>query len=435
MAGETNDTLYSVTLTKISFDEDKERVAGVLGKMAKNLTPDRIVERLDNLPWTLTRKASRQTATRLAQQLEQAGAKVRVEPPLEIEPIAKRAPTAPQEPKPIEPKHAPPAYRPTAPLTDGEIPSIKPLSLAGILDRSFQICKENFWPLFGILAIPFVAIFALFLIIALIAAAAGFAAFGIGGKDASIGAAAIVGVMFGLGALVVIFVLFYLSQGAIVHAVSQVYLGRKIGITASYRFIWERAGKFILTSLQMALIVMAGMMGLFIVGLALFGLFYLITGSGWWSAIFWIPLFLIPTYAIPKLMLFDKVVVIEDLAYMKALQRSWELVSGKGEGSWPRGYWLKLIVLLHVFLFINIAISMIFFIPTYALELMAPKFLLIAVKIFSQIINNIASLIASMFGSVCLVVFYYDIRNRKEGFDLRMAVDGGAARDRFQMRS
>jgi hypothetical protein len=28
--------------------------------------------------------------------------------------------------------------------------------------------------------------------------------------------------------------------------------------------------------------------------------------------------------------------------------------------------------------------------------------------------------IGGIFGAVCLVVYYYDIRNRKEGFDLKM---------------
>jgi len=49
-----------------------------------------------------------------------------------------------------------------------------------------------------------------------------------------------------------------------------------------------------------------------------------------------------------------------------------------------------------------------------------PESLSTVAKVVSQIITNAGSLIASLFGSVGVVVFYYDIRNRKEGFDLSM---------------
>jgi hypothetical protein len=129
---------------------------------------------------------------------------------------------------------------------------------------------------------------------------------------------------------------------------------------------------------------------------------------------------LIPAYGITKLLLFDKAVIIENVAYVKALRRSWTLVSGKAEGSWPRGYFLRLIILLHLFIFINIAISLLFGTPAALIAALFPESLKLVGEVVAQLLKNTGSLVAGLFGSVCIVVFYYDIRNRKEGFDLRM---------------
>jgi len=40
--------------------------------------------------------------------------------------------------------------------------------------------------------------------------------------------------------------------------------------------------------------------------------------------------------------------------------------------------------------------------------------------VVQQLLSNFGGVIGGIFGGVCLVVFYYDIRSRKEGFDLKM---------------
>ena len=64
-------------------------------------------------------------------------------------------------------------------------------------------------------------------------------------------------------------------------------------------------------------------------------------------------------------------------------------------------------------------ISMLFQAPITIATILLPHYELVG-KILGQVTSNLANVIAGLFNSVCMVVFYYDIRNRKEGFDLKM---------------
>jgi hypothetical protein len=213
--------------------------------------------------------------------------------------------------------------------------------------------------------------------------------------------------------------LFYLSQGAIIYAVSSIYLGRDVLVKEAYRFVLGRLGRFFLTSCLMALAAFGFVAFSAIIGGLLFGAFRVATSSGWWSAVTWPLLALISMYGITKLLLFDKVVIIEDVAYGKALKRSWDLLTGKADSPWPRGYFLRLVILLNLFFLVNIAINIVFRTPAaiFSVLVSEPQWL---GAIVNQVFTSIGSLVAGVFGSVGLVVFYYDIRNRKEGFDLKM---------------
>jgi hypothetical protein len=208
----------------------------------------------------------------------------------------------------------------------------------------------------------------------------------------------------------------------VIHAVAGIYSGKAVGVADSYRFVFRRLGRFVLTSMLFVLVILLLVAVPAVVGAALYFLFKVLTPSGWWSVLLW-PLLLIPlAYAFPKLMLWDKVVIIEDLAYMKALTRSWDLVTGKAESPWPRGYFIRLIILLHLFLLIYVGVSLVFETPGALLTYLTPQSIKILGRILGQLLSSAGGLVAGIFMSVCLVVFYFDIRTRKEGFDLQMLV-------------
>jgi hypothetical protein len=296
---------------------------------------------------------------------------------------------------------------------------LEPLTLGGILDRAFTLCRNYFWKLVAIAVIPFVVTLGVLLGAGLILLLAGLTSWAaLGGK--SIYFLIIMGIAILIPVVIILVLVTYLSQGALIYAVSQVYLGREIVVRDSYGFVFDRLGRFVLTSFLFILACFA--MGLFaaFLGLVLFYVFRTVTGTGWWSILTWPFLLIIPTYAIPKWSLFDKVVIIEDRAYVDALQRSWELVGGKADAPWPRGYWLRLVILFHVFIFIVIAVTTLVLPVELIVTALLPDSLKIVGTGFGQLLSSIGNVIAELYVSVCLVIFYYDIRIRKEGFDLQM---------------
>lgn len=446
MNGQPREVLYTVAIQALESDAARKRVAEELVRVTRNLPPDKILARLASLPWVLTRNASEKNAARLQAMLEKAGATVAVIPPLPARPgpeieLAPIQPEARLFPPSVAPagagsagiergadpgsarsvplQPAPPNQRMTESYEEpaDDLPPIEPLTIGGILDRTFQICKAHFWKLLAIVGIPWVITAAITLGLALVVGIVGLTAHNLGHFAPWI---LIVGGIAVIPSVVIVLVgLFYLAQGAMIYAVSMMYLGKKILVKEAYRFVLSRLGRFFLTSCLFTLAAFGFVLAPLLIGVILYFLFKALTSSGWWSAIAWLPLSVIPMYGIAKLLLFDKVVIIEDDAYVKALTRSWNLLSGKAEGSWPRGYFVRLVVLLNLFILINMAISILFRVPGVVVSVLIsePQWL---GTIINQVLSSLASIIAGVFGSVCMVVFYYDIRNRKEGFDLKM---------------
>lgn len=448
MPQENSETLYTVIITRLKPQADKAAVAEAIARIVKNLDAGKTLKRLEALPWTMTRKASRKNAGRLTRYLKKFGCEVEVFPPLEMPAIADVAETqilpgtallsetqvmsatqfmpVPDELSkpgagqaksvgPLGPRSpVPPAVREAE--QEPEDAGLEPLGLGGILDKTFQICKDNFWKLFAISAIPWLIMAAIALVVTLIVGIVGLTVHSL--SNMSVTALIVMGVLTIPTAIVVFVVLFYLAQGAMIHAVSSTYLGRQIDVRGSYRFVFERLWKYVLTSMLVTLVVIGLTLSLVVVAISFFYLFKLVT-SGWWSAITWLPLFCLYIYVVIKLLLFDKVVIIEDIAYSGALRRSWTLLAGKAEGAWPRSYLGRLLILMSLFGLVSFTISWLFSLPASLLG-WALSLSQVAKQILSQVFSNIGGVIGGIFGAVCLVVFYYDIRNRKEGFDLKM---------------
>lgn len=457
MGEETSETLYTVVLTKVRDEEARKKVAETLSRVTTNLPVDKAFKRMESLPWTLTRRATAKNAEQLALVMERLGATVQVSPsPSEAratEPVGTQVPGAAVLPETRtdvsddlsstpgdsivtppasslqaerQPSPSPQPPAPTPPdlnVKDSSEPpggdgfSIEPLSLGGILDRTFQICRRHFWKLFAIVGIPYLVVAALVLTVSIVAAIVGFTLQALGDVPNWILIAAAVTVIPSI--FVAIIAVFYLSQGALIHAVSVVHLGRDIRVGDAYRFVLARLVKFVLTSVLLVIVTFAAFLIAVLFGVVLFLISREVTSSGWWSAITWLPLSLIPFYASIKLLLFDKIVIIEDIAYTNALKRSWDLLTGKADGGWPRGYFLRLIILLFLFGLISVTIALVFQMPASIIAALMPKSWIVG-PVVQQLLSNIGGVIGGIFGGVCLVVFYYDIRSRKEGFDLKM---------------
>ncbi|MBI5252271.1 MAG: hypothetical protein HY912_22480 [Desulfomonile tiedjei] len=449
MSEENSETLFTVIIAGLKPGADKAKVADGIARIVKNLDAGKTLKRLESLPWTMTRKASRKNAGRLIKYLGKLNCDVEVIPPFEIPAIADVAETqilpgtallsetqimssTQFMPVPDElskqgstqtssgalSKSGPePSSLDREPERQPEDVSLEPLTLGGILDKTFQICRANLWKLLAIAAIPWLITGLITVALAIVVGIIGLTVHNI--TNMSITMLVVAGVLIIPSAIVFFIAMFYLAQGAMIHAVSSTYLGRKINIKESYGFVFDRLGKFVLTSLLFTLMIFLATAMISVAGTGFYFLFKIVTPSGWWSAVTWIPLFCVLIYLIIKFVLFDKVIIIEDVAYMGALRRSWSLLTGKAEGGWPRSYWGRLVVLLNLFALISFTIAWLFQMPASLVAALFPLSQL-AKTVLTQVLSNLGSLFGQVFGAVCLVIFYYDVRNRKEGFDLEM---------------
>jgi hypothetical protein len=453
VAESSSSTTHSISIVAIKDEQSRLKVAAALAKVSKSATQEQIHSRLKTLPWIVTKGTNPNRAEQLVGLLEKLGATVEVDPPLTLwdqgvdseepgpkEPSgmaefgAKSPENTAMAPEPIKPggvfetKGSGMAKTMTSPGStgpSGSAPTLAPLSLSGMLDKSFEICKNHLGRLFLILAIPVMFMLVIVLAAALIIGLVGFSTDLKSLFSGASGPAIIIGLaLVGIGLGIMFFVVTYLSQGAVIHAVSSIYLGRGVSVKESYKFILGKIGKFIFTSLLFMVVLFGSVVSAILVGAAIYFPLEMMFGRGIVLLLLMIMvgsvLLLFPTYIMLKLMLFDKAVVVEDKTYMEALKRSWNLLSGKADSEWPRGYLLRLIILLHIFVAIYLGVTMLFAPVALIIEFAVPKDFSIIGEVIGNIISYAAGIAAQVYFSVCLVVFYYDIRNRKEGFDLEM---------------
>jgi hypothetical protein len=468
MDEDNSQIFHKVVVTDIKDHSAEEKVSLAMARIIKNMSPEEIRKRLDKLPWTLTRKATPKSAARLVRFLDKIGARVAVSPPLSAsvlldaqatqilpdtrllsqtqvisatqalpEPPERLRQDAPasqtprpairsrQSPQPIEPgqniqspetpKSRPAPPPPMSSPGDDSGFDIEPLSLGGILDTTFQIGRAYFWELLAVVGI-FWGIITVMNIFATIAGITGVPFKSIGHAPDWNRIAAIV--VFAFVMYVVFVGLSFLCNGALIYAVSSIYLGRGVRVREAYTFSLARLHKLIITSLLTGLLFFFSFAVAIIGGVVVYLLFHAIFSNPLavvFAIPFWLALACIPPYVSMKLMLANEVIIVEDIAYFDAIVRSWKLVSGKAEGDWPRGYISRLAILFALCLIIYGALTFLFLFPQGFLMLVLPRTLAL---ILNHILSGVSGVAGTLLMWLCMVVFYYDIRNRKEGFDL-----------------
>ncbi len=267
---------------------------------------------------------------------------------------------------------------------------LRPLSVGEILDRTFTLYREHF-PLFlGISAIPHV------LLLALNMAQVIFTFPGTHGGTSSkltpsVGVAGIVAFVFAflIGAIVWI-VVYLLSQGATVTAVSELYLGRTITILESFQRVRGELGNLFLVILLNFLATVAGLILLIIPGI----------------------------YVACRLVVCIPAALIESLAPSTAIERSFELTKDNAGRAF-------LILLLYFAL--SLAAAALFAIPFQVMILVtAAKSNPDAIRfwlVLSQIGSTIANVLVTPVLTIASAILYYDLRVRKEAFDLQMMMN------------
>lgn len=216
----------------------------------------------------------------------------------------------------------------------------------------------------------------------------------------------------------------YLSQGALTSAVAESYMERPVSFGGAYRQMFKRVGPLLGAIVLQVLIGIGIWVPLVLIfALSIAGL---ASGSNSGSSavglglcFLGLPLFLITLlvylFIVVRLRLVVPVIMVEGLGPVEAIRRSWRLV---------QNYWWRTLALVIVLGLLNLVISA------------GPAYLVLAiVGIFTRGTDPVTAAAITGTGTVIMsalflplelvstTLYYFDLRVRKEGFDIEQALD------------
>jgi len=268
---------------------------------------------------------------------------------------------------------------------------LRPLSLGEILDRTFSLYRQNFLLFLGITAIPHLFTLGLNLAQLMLVKApvlrphaqqlqvrapglgAGLLAFGIGG----------------IIALIMYVMVYLFAQGGTIYAVSDIYLGRPTTVGASLKKMWGQLGNLFGVSVLNGIVVLIGMIFLIVPGI----------------------------YLMCRLLTCVPAALLEDLGARDSLERSFALTKDNA----GRAFAIYLLYFAMLY-----GIMMLFTVPSAILmAVMVAKdpSMVWVMTALVQVGSFVAQTVVGPFLLIATAVFYYDLRVRKEAFDLQMMMN------------
>lgn len=265
-------------------------------------------------------------------------------------------------------------------------PQLRPLGVGEILDVSLKVVLRNFGTFLGIVALVVIPLGILSTLIQLSILPDGtFVNDGIiyFATQSDANTFGFVRLALGFVALLASF----LATGVGVRAVASAYLGQKPSIRESFAYIGRRAHSLLWISFLSLIIVVLGLIALVIPGIYL-----------WVTFIAAVP-----------------IVVLEGVKGTKAISRSYNLTQGRW---WPTfGAWFVGVFLIPVVL----AVATVFVLGLAASGQDLAN--TTSFVMFENVLSTVASLIATPLQVAVITVLYFDLRVRKEAFDLQLLAE------------
>ncbi len=252
---------------------------------------------------------------------------------------------------------------------------LKPLTIPDLFDEVFSFYRKNFLLIFGIAGLVYVPYYIIFKLIYSIPPGT----LTEGPAWSTLGASLWTSIFFLLAAM--------LAEAALIKAVADRYLGQPSSVLGAYGFILQRFSSVIGT--------------LFLLVLAWIG--GIITIIGWIFVFFW-TVFVMSVFA------------IEDRAFTDAFSRSRELA----QKNWGRIFLVGVITIL-ISVIINGGIE-------WLIELIFGKYPQGVQAVIAGSLTGLAEAMVVPLGLTAFVSLYFDIRVRKEGFDLQILAQEMAMR-------
>jgi hypothetical protein len=261
---------------------------------------------------------------------------------------------------------------------------LRPLSLGEILDRTFSIYRRNFLLFVGITAIPQLLVLALQLAQVFVTTSGGLRKTPPGNLLA-LGA---IGLLAFLMGIIVYLVAYLFAHGGTVYAVSELYLGRTASISGSLRWMRGKAPSLFGVLMLNGLAVGFSLLCLIVPGI----------------------------YVACRLMTCVPAALLEDLGARDSLERSWSLTKDNAGRAF-------VIFLLYLALLYGALLLFSFpFLIAIPFSAKDPAMIRIWMAC-SQIGNFAAAILVTPIFTIASTVFYYDLRVRKEAFDLQLMMN------------
>lgn len=409
---QTSDSNGFVTIRLTDFKPgiSPEDLVQPLQQLYSKKSRDELKGLLQRVPLVLSRKSTKEKAVKIKAFLEARGAIIDISESQAVGPPPDgRQSQKPETESPLVDRRRKPRIHKSMDLN--------PMGIGEILDKSIRLLKEHFWLFFVIILIPQAIYFLM--------SKAGQIFLTKGAVEApSIGAGVGIGVSAVI-AIIVFLVFQFWAQGALIFAVSERYMGHGASVRSAYGAIRSKLGRVLGTMILM--VVLLGLLPTvagIIMAIAIPALTALGTGKIFIGFIVFILVVLLVIIFIRMFLnwiLVDKVVVLEDIGWMSALRRSKELMTTNPE----EGFWKKtkmkasLIILIGVV--IAFAIGFLIQLPGALFAFMLQGNLIVSTIL--EILNIMINAIVTVFTATAMILFYYDIRLRKEGFDLKMMAE------------
>jgi hypothetical protein len=266
-------------------------------------------------------------------------------------------------------------------------PVLRPLNIADLIDASVRLYRANFTSFLGITAVVYGPLAAVQIVFAFFAA--NWAEKGALDKVddplamlTMLSPLLLVGGVFGLLTLLLV----PLGQGALTAAVSHRYLGRTLTVTEAYEALKDCWGSLIGATILVGLLTAVGMMLCIIPGI----------------------------YIAVTLMLVAPVIVLEGATVNNSFARSRWLVQGE--------WWHCFGTIVLLSLIVGIVASAVSWPISMIAALLLQDHPALG-QALSQGVGAVAGLIVQPVQIIGLVLLYYDLRIRKEGFDLKLLAE------------
>ena len=262
--------------------------------------------------------------------------------------------------------------------TSGQVPLLQKMEIADILDTAIRLYRQNFTLFMEIVAVVQVFLMAIYMIGMW---AVSQTMMTTGGEEIPWQA------LLGLGPLGLLYMgglilLFPVSEAALAFAISETYLGRRISVLEAYRRMWPLIWRLLGTMILVSIVISLGTGMCLIPGLLVWVWFAITT----------------------------PIVALERTAGPTAMDRSYRLVSGH--------WWRVLGTLLLLQLILIVATLAISLPAMLAVMLLLSESNPLLAQSLTTAIQTITNIVVRPVLMIGVVLIYYDLRIRKEGFDL-----------------